>query len=39
MTGAVIGSVPDMRAGDTEGAVRAASEAFNTWQHTTAKER
>jgi len=39
MTGSVLGSVPDMKAGDTESAVRAASEAFNTWQHTTAKER
>ena len=39
MTGSVLGSVPDMKAGDTESAVRAASDAFNTWQNTTAKER
>jgi len=39
MTGSVLGQVPDMRAGDTEAAVTAASEAFTTWQNTTAKER
>ena len=39
MTGSVLGQVPDMRAGDTERAVRAASEAFTSWQNTTAKER
>ena len=39
MTGSVLGQVPDMRAGDTERAVTAASEAFTTWQNTTAKER
>ena len=32
-------AVPDMARGDTENAVEAASEAFQTWQYTTVKER
>jgi len=39
MNGAVIGSVPDMDAGDTENAVQAANAAFKSWRQTTAKER
>ena len=35
--GKVIGSVPDMGAADAEAAVKAASKAFQTWRHTTAK--
>ncbi|VDI33778.1 succinate-semialdehyde dehydrogenase [Mytilus galloprovincialis] len=34
-----IGCVPDMNAGDTERAIQCASEAFETWKETTAKER
>lgn len=37
--GNVVSSVPDMNIDDTEIAVKAASEAFKTWQETTAKER
>ncbi|KAI0212418.1 Glutarate-semialdehyde dehydrogenase [Lamellibrachia satsuma] len=37
--GKVIGSVPDMGAVDAEEAVKAANNAFQTWRHTTAKER
>jgi len=39
MTGEVLCSVPDMDSKDTTAAIEAASEAFKTWQHTTAKER
>ena len=35
----VLCSVPDMSSADTLTAVEAASEAFKTWQYTTAKER
>ncbi|RZC32409.1 hypothetical protein BDFB_001787 [Asbolus verrucosus] len=38
-TGEVIGTVPDMNAEDTQKAIEAASEAFQTWQDTTAKQR
>ncbi|KAI0212420.1 Succinate-semialdehyde dehydrogenase, mitochondrial [Lamellibrachia satsuma] len=38
-SGKVIGSVPDMGAVDAEEAVKAANNAFQTWKHTTAKER
>nr|XP_018914199.1 PREDICTED: uncharacterized protein LOC109042090 [Bemisia tabaci] len=37
--GKSIGSVPDMDSKDTEVALKAAAEAFKTWQKTTAKER
>jgi len=39
MDGKVLCSVPDMDSRDTAAAVEAASEAFKTWQYTTAKER
>ena len=39
MSGAVIGSVPDMSTNDTAAAVTAAHEAFQTWRDTSAKER
>ena len=39
MTYQVLCSVPDMDSRDTAAAVEAASEAFKTWQYTTAKER
>eukprot|EP00092_Neocalanus_flemingeri_P014165 GFUD01015283.1.p1 GENE.GFUD01015283.1~~GFUD01015283.1.p1 ORF type:complete len:536 (-),score=199.14 GFUD01015283.1:218-1747(-) len=39
MSGKVLCSVPDMASRDTEAAVEAASEAFQTWQYTTVKER
>ena len=35
----VLCSVPDMSSADTLTAVEAASEAFKSWQYTTAKER
>ena len=35
----MLGSVPDMDSRYTAAAVEAASEAFKTWQYTTAKER
>lgn len=37
--GKVVGSVPDMDAADTTTAIQAAADAFQTWKHTTAKER
>ncbi|PSN35729.1 Succinate-semialdehyde dehydrogenase [Blattella germanica] len=37
--GEVISTVPDMDASDTEKAIQAAAEAFESWQYTTAKER
>jgi len=36
-SGKVVGSVPDMDASDTTTAIQAASDAFQTWKHTTAK--
>ena len=36
-TGVVVGTVPDMDANDTQKAIEAASQTFQTWQHTTAK--
>eukprot|EP00090_Calanus_glacialis_P038179 TRINITY_DN6672_c0_g1_i1.p1 TRINITY_DN6672_c0_g1~~TRINITY_DN6672_c0_g1_i1.p1 ORF type:complete len:498 (+),score=139.20 TRINITY_DN6672_c0_g1_i1:130-1494(+) len=39
MDGKVLCSVPDMSSADTLTAVEAASEAFKSWQYTTAKER
>ena len=39
MTGDVLGSVPDMNSDDTNHAIEAASEAFKSWQHSSAKER
>lgn len=38
-SGKVVGSVPDMDASDTTAAIEAAADAFQTWKHTTAKER
>ncbi|GFG38603.1 hypothetical protein Cfor_01650 [Coptotermes formosanus] len=38
-SGRVVGSVPDMDASDTTAAIQAAADAFQTWKHTTAKER
>ncbi len=38
-TGAVIGTVPDCSAEDTERAIAAAAAAFRTWRLTTAAER
>jgi len=38
-TGAVLGSVPDMGAGETRAAIAAAAEAFPSWAARTAKER
>jgi len=38
-TGAVIGSVPNMNAGDTNVAIHAAKNAFESWQQTTVRER
>lgn len=38
-TGAVLGRVPDMDAKDTEKAIQAAYQAFQSWKKTTAKER
>jgi len=38
-TGEVLCSVPDMSTEDTQAAIEAAHNAFQTWQHTTAKER
>jgi len=37
--GSLIGSVPDLDAKDTEVAIEAAHNAFQSWQYTTAKER
>nr|XP_022905573.1 succinate-semialdehyde dehydrogenase, mitochondrial isoform X6 [Onthophagus taurus] len=37
--GKVVGSVPDMDVSDANLAIKAASEAFETWKFTTAKER
>lgn len=37
--GSVVGTVPDMKAVDTEAAVQGAYKAFQTWKKTTAKER
>merc|ERR1719470_302886 len=39
MDGKVLCAVPDMSSADTLAAVEAASEAFKSWQYTTAKER
>ncbi|KAI8493706.1 Succinate-semialdehyde dehydrogenase, mitochondrial [Branchiostoma belcheri] len=38
-SGEVLGSVPDMNAGDATNAIRTAYDAFQTWRETTAKER
>jgi len=38
-TGEVLCAVPDMGVADTQAAIEAAHEAFQSWQHTTAKER
>ncbi|KAJ3641197.1 hypothetical protein Zmor_027712 [Zophobas morio] len=38
-TGATIGTAPDMSTQDTQQAIEAAHQAFQTWQDTTAKER
>lgn len=37
--GSLVGSVPDMSIEDTQKAIDSASKAFETWQHSTAKER
>lgn len=37
--GSVVGVVPDMDITDTQKAIEAAAEAFNSWKMTTAKER
>jgi acyl-CoA reductase-like NAD-dependent aldehyde dehydrogenase len=39
LNGSVIAKVPDMDAGDTQAAIVAAHQAFDTWKETTAKER
>ena len=39
LTGSEVGQVPDMTAPDCQLAITAASQAFSSWQHTTAKER
>ncbi|XP_035671041.1 succinate-semialdehyde dehydrogenase, mitochondrial-like isoform X3 [Branchiostoma floridae] len=38
-SGEVLGSVPDMNAGDATKAIKIAYDAFQTWRETTAKER
>lgn len=38
-TGKTIATVPDLDASDTQVAIQAANDAFNTWKKTTAKER
>ncbi|KAL4225793.1 hypothetical protein ACF0H5_013784 [Mactra antiquata] len=37
--GSIVGTVPDMKATDTEVAIQSAYKAFQTWKKTTAKER
>lgn len=37
--GLVVGSIPDMDVSDTQKAIEAAAEAFQSWKLTTAKER
>ncbi len=37
--GQLIGAVPDMGVTETQTAIEAAHEAFQTWKMTTAKER
>ena len=37
LTGSEVGRVPDMTSEDCQLAISAASQAFSSWQHTTAK--
>ena len=39
LTGEELGQVPDMTSEDCKTAIRAASEAFSSWRHSTVKER